>query len=349
MAAQKPDFASMGIFVVRIATLISISRGRAASRVSNPSIKSEPQTISTTPTKGAENCGAGMPILINRPTPRAAGNKNFWIPSDKNTQPTISRTKSVAAGALLRRALETSILDFSSPSSSNPQRLLNLPRNPRRERLHLLFRVRFHHHPRQRLGSRVTHHHASIPIQLAFGSLNCPLYLRHLRKRNLLPHPHVLNFLRKHFQIAHQLGQRLFPAHDHIHHPQRGQQTIARRRVAIVVATTVDAFNFPRACRSRAVSNSTPSPFTTRPSPSQNRARSASPSNVTPRSNFPSDSATVLPSVSGCSAPHPSLIFLPSGVTCVKVAWIPKLRNNSGASAVAAPLAQSTAPATGSS
>ena len=39
----------------------------------------------------------------------------------------------------------------------------------------------------------------------------------------------------------------------------------------MVVATTVSPANFPRACKSRAVSSSTPSPFTTRPSPSQKK------------------------------------------------------------------------------
>jgi hypothetical protein len=29
------------------------------------------------PTKGAKNCGAGMPILMKRPTPRAAEKRNF--------------------------------------------------------------------------------------------------------------------------------------------------------------------------------------------------------------------------------------------------------------------------------
>ena len=110
----------------------------------------------------------------------------------------------------------------------------------------------------------------------------------------------------------------------------------------IVVATTVDPANFPCACKSRAVSSSTPSPFTTRPAPSQNKARSASPSNVTPRSNFPPDSSTALPKVSGCSAPHPALIFFPSGATHTNSTCTPSARNNSGASAAAAPFAQST-------
>ncbi len=74
---QKPDFASIGIFVVRIATEMSMSRGIAARRVKRPRITRPPQAISTAPTNGAKKCGAGMPIFTNRPTPSAAGNRNF--------------------------------------------------------------------------------------------------------------------------------------------------------------------------------------------------------------------------------------------------------------------------------
>ena len=49
------------------------------------------------------------------------------------------------------------------------QRLSDRARDILRQRLHLLFRLRFDHHPRQRFRSRVAHHHAPIPIQLAFG------------------------------------------------------------------------------------------------------------------------------------------------------------------------------------
>ena len=46
-----------------IATLISIIKGMDAILVINPIINKRPKTISTTPTKGAKNSGAGMPIL----------------------------------------------------------------------------------------------------------------------------------------------------------------------------------------------------------------------------------------------------------------------------------------------
>ena len=74
---QNPVLYSIGIFVVTMATTMSISSGIVANRVSKPIIKSVPQTISTTPTKGAKNCGYGMPIFIKRPTPNAAGKRNF--------------------------------------------------------------------------------------------------------------------------------------------------------------------------------------------------------------------------------------------------------------------------------
>jgi len=75
--AQTPDFESMGIFVVAMATIMSISSGIETSRVSNPTISDAPQASSTTPTNGPKNCGAGMPILANLPTPRAAGKKEL--------------------------------------------------------------------------------------------------------------------------------------------------------------------------------------------------------------------------------------------------------------------------------
>src|SRR5579872_298274 len=97
IVAQNPDLDSMETFVVAMATQISITNGIVANRVSNPTITIVPQTISTTPTNGPKNWGAGIPILANRPAPSAAGNRNFCIPSDRNTQPTRIRTKITAA------------------------------------------------------------------------------------------------------------------------------------------------------------------------------------------------------------------------------------------------------------
>jgi len=110
----------------------------------------------------------------------------------------------------------------------------------------------------------------------------------------------------------------------------------------MVVATTVALARVPRACISRAASNNTASPLTQRPSASQNKARSASPSKVTPRSKFsPLRSTSAFATLAACSAPQPSLMFLPVGEACRMVTGTPSLRNSSGASAAAAPLAQS--------
>src|SRR2546428_5864 len=64
------------------------------------------------------------------------------------------------------------------------------------------------------------------------------------------------------------------------------RSAISRPIFDMVVATTAAPERTPRVCMSRAASNSTASPFTTRPAESLNNARSASPSKVTPRSNM---------------------------------------------------------------
>ena len=46
-----------------------------------------------------------MPIFANRPAPRIAGNRNFWIPSGKNTtRPTSSRTRIDQPGARVAKS-----------------------------------------------------------------------------------------------------------------------------------------------------------------------------------------------------------------------------------------------------
>jgi len=62
-----------------------------ANRVSKPNKINTPQSISNVPTKLPKNSGQGNPIFSNRPAPRIAGNKNFCVPSDKKTTPTIKR------------------------------------------------------------------------------------------------------------------------------------------------------------------------------------------------------------------------------------------------------------------
>ena len=58
----------IGTFVVAMATEMSMSSKTADSRVRKPSRMNAPNTISTTPTKGATVAGSGMPIFAKRPT-----------------------------------------------------------------------------------------------------------------------------------------------------------------------------------------------------------------------------------------------------------------------------------------
>src|SRR5579871_147126 len=94
--AQTPAFASMGNFVVRMATEITPSSGIEATRTNSPTRSRHPQTISTVPTRGAIRCGAGRLSFSKRPTPNCAGKRNFWIPSETKTQPTSTRINTTA-------------------------------------------------------------------------------------------------------------------------------------------------------------------------------------------------------------------------------------------------------------
>src|ERR1019366_8288424 len=98
---QNPALSKIGTFVVQIATSMLIIIVTAAKRVSSPRINSTPHTISQTPTKGAKISGFGIPILVKRPTPCASGIKNFWMPSERKTPPTIRRIRITAAGAFV--------------------------------------------------------------------------------------------------------------------------------------------------------------------------------------------------------------------------------------------------------
>jgi hypothetical protein len=55
--------------VARIATTISITKGIAARRVSNPAMSRQPPTISSPPMNEAVSAGIGKPSLVKRPTP----------------------------------------------------------------------------------------------------------------------------------------------------------------------------------------------------------------------------------------------------------------------------------------
>jgi hypothetical protein len=86
-----------------IATIIVMISGIAASRVSRPTMMSAPHTISTTPTNGPITSGNGIPMRVNRPTPRISGKISFWMPSGKNTaKPTIRRIKITHPDARVR-------------------------------------------------------------------------------------------------------------------------------------------------------------------------------------------------------------------------------------------------------
>jgi hypothetical protein len=89
--------------VVAIATSMTTTRGTAAMRVASPAATSNPHVISTDPTNGPRISGDGRPILAKRPAPSAAGNRNFWRPSETKTMPTRARTRTVAGGALEAR------------------------------------------------------------------------------------------------------------------------------------------------------------------------------------------------------------------------------------------------------
>jgi len=73
--AQKPDFTGMGVFVARIATLISIKSGIAASLVRKPMITNPPHTMSSTPPEGRRVVVLGIPILMNRHAERVRKQK----------------------------------------------------------------------------------------------------------------------------------------------------------------------------------------------------------------------------------------------------------------------------------
>ena len=87
---QNPFSINMGILVVIIAVNMIVSRGIAANRTDNPMSIRIPQAISNVATKDDRNSGLAKPIASKRPVPFISGNRNFCIPSERNTRPTIS-------------------------------------------------------------------------------------------------------------------------------------------------------------------------------------------------------------------------------------------------------------------
>lgn len=72
-----------------------VINGIAARRVNHPIRIKKPQVISKLPTNGPGKSGFGNPIFSNLPGPNLSANKNFCMPSDKNTAPTIKRISKV--------------------------------------------------------------------------------------------------------------------------------------------------------------------------------------------------------------------------------------------------------------
>ena len=100
---QKPLSSKMGTFVVAMATSMSMIRGIAAGRVKQPDEDERAATDLDHADEGGHDLGAGIPIFANRPTPRASGKRNFWIPFERKTTPTTSRMRKQAAGARVAR------------------------------------------------------------------------------------------------------------------------------------------------------------------------------------------------------------------------------------------------------
>lgn len=94
-AFQSPLSESRGALVVTRATDMIVNKGIAATLVNSPTKTNAPQTISKLPTNGPRKPGLGKPILAKRPAPRASANRNFCIPSERKTLPTIRRIRMV--------------------------------------------------------------------------------------------------------------------------------------------------------------------------------------------------------------------------------------------------------------
>ena len=73
-----------------IAVIIMISSGIAANLTEKPININMPHTISKDATNAARNSGFAKPIFSNRPAPTSSGKRNFWIPSERKTRPTIN-------------------------------------------------------------------------------------------------------------------------------------------------------------------------------------------------------------------------------------------------------------------
>src|SRR6202035_3001612 len=70
-------------------------------------------------------------------------------------------------------------------------------------------------------------------MEFALGGVNARVYRRNLSKRNLLLHSHVLDLLRKYFEVTDQFCQRLPCPDDDIHQAERSKQAVASSGFAI--------------------------------------------------------------------------------------------------------------------
>lgn len=89
--SQIPSVDNISNLVLAIATNMIIMREILANLVNKPNRINTPLKTSRPPTNEPRNSGYGSQTFSNRPAPRTAGNTSFWIPSERNTIPTIKR------------------------------------------------------------------------------------------------------------------------------------------------------------------------------------------------------------------------------------------------------------------
>ena len=103
---QNPLLRRIGIFVVPMATSMIVIVGITAGRVQ----QSQDDADSAHDFKAADERGENLRLrqadLGKTPVPTSPGNKNFCIPSDRKTIPTIRRIRTTAAGARLQEFQE---------------------------------------------------------------------------------------------------------------------------------------------------------------------------------------------------------------------------------------------------
>jgi hypothetical protein len=99
-AAQRPWSSSIGILVAAIATEMSIRRGIVESRVNRPTMTRVENDLDDADERARRRPWIWYSNFYETPHAETSGNKNFWIPSDRKTQPTARRMRVVAFGAV---------------------------------------------------------------------------------------------------------------------------------------------------------------------------------------------------------------------------------------------------------